>query len=379
MRKLFLLSLFFAAANVQAQQKTFMDKLYDKFVSQQADSSGKPSLLVLPSGSYAPESGLSAGAQAIYSYYAGDHTITRPSMINASATYSTKRMINAKITSDIWSNGNDIHTNTEIRYRRFPLSFFGTGNATREADRDRLIEKKLLLKGYAEKKLAQNFYAGIRAGFENYAYTDEEPGGIFTAQNLDVYRYGKVLYLGVQQTIDSRNNINYTTRGDYFTTSFSYVPDFFKGNNFTGTILLADYRKFIPATESLTISLHAATQNYFSREQMPFYLMPQLGSDMLMRGYFQGRFRDWHYTAVQAEVKYRLIPRFGLVAFGGLGEVYGQTAFALNRLKPNYGAGVRYFYDLEKNISIRLDYGFGEKRPGEKRQRGFYLSLSEAF
>jgi hypothetical protein len=49
------------------------------------------------------------------------------------------------------------------------------------------------------------------------------------------------------------------------------------------------------------------------------------------------------------------------------------------RLIPSYGAGLRYFFSLEHNSSIRFDYAFGEQRPGEKRQSGFYLSISEAF
>lgn len=362
-----------------AQQKTLIERLYDKFLSQQSDTSGKSSLLVLPSGGYAPETGLSAGAQAIYSFYRGDRHSTNPSMITASATYSTKKMVNAKLVADVWSKHNDLHGNAEIRYRKYPLSFFGTGNNTREADLDRLTENKFVFKGFIDKKLAPGFYGGIRAGFENYEYTDQESGGIFTQMLYDQFRTGKVIYAGLQQTIDTRNSINYTTRGNYFNTSISYAPRFFKGNHFSGAILLADYRNFLSATDKITIAFQAISRHFFSHGSMPFYLMPEMGNDEIMRGYFQGRFRDKYYTAAQAEIKYRFTPRFGLVAFGGLGEVYGQRPFAVNGVKPNYGAGLRYFYDLEKNISIRLDYGFGEKRAGEKRQRGFYISLNEAF
>ena len=41
--------------------------------------------------------------------------------------------------------------------------------------------------------------------------------------------------------------------------------------------------------------------------------------------------------------------------------------------------GARYFFDPEKGLSVRLDYGIGEKRANEKRQTGFYISLAEAF
>jgi hypothetical protein len=34
---------------------------------------------------------------------------------------------------------------------------------------------------------------------------------------------------------------------------------------------------------------------------------------------------------------------------------------------------------MEKGLSIRADYGFGEKPAGEKREQGFYIALGEAF
>jgi len=38
-----------------------------------------------------------------------------------------------------------------------------------------------------------------------------------------------------------------------------------------------------------------------------------------------------------------------------------------------------YFFDTAKGLSVRLDYGVGEKKANEKRQSGFYISLAEAF
>jgi hypothetical protein len=56
-----------------------------------------------------------------------------------------------------------------------------------------------------------------------------------------------------------------------------------------------------------------------------------------------------------------------------------HTLFSINSLKPDYGAGIRYFFDTEKGLSIRADYGIGEKVAGEPRQSGFYIGLGQAF
>jgi outer membrane translocation and assembly module TamA len=106
--------------------------------------------------------------------------------------------------------------------------------------------------------------------------------------------------------------------------------------------------------------------------------LPQLGNDALMRGYYTGRYRDRNLIAGQTELRYRLADRLGLVGFVGAGEV-AHNAFSVAALKPNYGGGLRYFFDTEKGLSIRMDYGIGEKVQGEARQEGFYIALGEAF
>ena len=98
-----------------------------------------------------------------------------------------------------------------------------------------------------------------------------------------------------------------------------------------------------------------------------------------MRGYYSGRFRDENLLTSQAELRYRPIPRFGLVAFGGTGKVFAKGDFSNNSFKPSYGLGARFFFDLEKGLALRLDYALGEKPMGEKRISGFYISLGEAF
>lgn len=107
-------------------------------------------------------------------------------------------------------------------------------------------------------------------------------------------------------------------------------------------------------------------------------MTPQLGSDEMMRGYYQGRYRDKNYLAVQSEIRYRVHPRIGMVAFIGAGTVYHDT-INLSNFKLSGGGGLRYFFDLEHNSSVRFDYAIGEKNPGEKRQGGFYIALGQAF
>jgi hypothetical protein len=118
-----------------------------------------------------------------------------------------------------------------------------------------------------------------------------------------------------------------------------------------------------------------------------------MGSAFIMRGYYTGRYRDQNFAAGQLEYRLRfvapdvkpthtfesILSRLGLVFFGGTGSVFSNANFTLSNFKPNYGLGLRYFYDKPSGINIRADYGMGEKPTGEPRVGNFYLFIGEAF
>jgi hypothetical protein len=150
------------------------------------------------------------------------------------------------------------------------------------------------------------------------------------------------------------------------------------GNSgYSGGFLNVELTHFFALSKKFVLGLDVQSQNMMG-SQSPFYLLPTLGSDEMMRGYYNGRFRDRNMLAGQTELRYRMTERLGIVGFIGAGEVFSKN-FDINQLKPNYGGGLRYFFDKQKGLSIRIDYGVGEKRPGESRQSGVYVGLGEAF
>ncbi|MNL28244.1 Surface antigen [compost metagenome] len=189
---------------------------------------------------------------------------------------------------------------------------------------------------------------------------------------------GSVIYAGVSQTYDTRNSNNYTTKGMMAKVSFQYAPDFWGKENFTGSLIKANIRSFWSLSPKFVIGLNGLFHS-IQGKNVPFYLLPQMGNDEMMRGYYTGRYRDRNLLAAQAELRYRYNNRFGAVIFGGGGQVFENGGLQVKNFKPSYGAGGRYFFDPEKGLSVRVDYGIGEKRANEKRQTGFYISLAEAF
>lgn len=352
-------------------------KLIDRFLSNKKDTTRSGSFLPLPVVAYSQETGFEFGLLPMYAFYTDkSDTLTRSSTISALATFTTQKQSSFYIKSDVWAPENRYHYTGEVRYRDFPVNFYGIGSKTLEANREIVDQKLFRIKAEAEKRFGRSF-TGVTLNYENYQFADSQEGGPYPGVAFDADG-GQVLFAGVSQIIDNRNSNTYTTHGFYIKINYSYAPALFGDDNFEGSQTKIDIRHFSSLNNKVVIGINGAYQT-MQGTRAPFYLLPQLGNDMIMRGYYTGRYRDQNLMALQGELRYRFIPRFGATAFLAGGTVYGNRNLSVKNIKPAIGAGLRYFYDIDRGLSIRADYAIGEKRPGEKRQNGFYLSLAEAF
>ncbi|WP_240903215.1 BamA/TamA family outer membrane protein [Sphingobacterium sp. SGG-5] len=334
-------------------------------------------MMILPALGYAQETGVEFGLASTYDFYMDPQNVaSRTSNMTFMATLTSNKQKNIKLNTDIWTNDNDYHIMAEIRYRDWPLYFYGLGNKTHTLDKDYIGQKLVRAKVDVERKISPHLYAGINAHFDHFNLEDIEKGGIFEDPAVLGKEGGHYLALGTSLLFDNRNVTTYTTKGSFLRLKYAYAPDFWKKDHFSGGLLEMDSRYFISPLPKLTFAIQALYKGSFGKH-IPYYIYRELGGDSAMRGYYLGRYRDRNYATIQSEIRFRTLARVGAVAFGGLGSTFSdQYPF---RTLPSYGLGIRYFFSLEHQSTVRLDYAIGEKRPSEKRQSGFYLSLSEAF
>ena len=364
--------------SLSAQILIWDHPLIKKLTSSEKDSTRSPTLLILPVLGYAQETGLEFGLTGIYNFYVDkSDTSIFTSNLNTVVSYTTENQVNLKLESDIWTKGNEYHYIAAVRYKKYPFNYYGIGDQTRADEKVLLTQKFVQLNLEVEKKIVENYYGGINVLFENFNYRDESAEAAFDFNQVYGGSGGKYIAFGISQSYDSRNSNTETTKGLYGRMKYAYAPDFWGEENYTGGIFSLDVRTFFPLHKQVTIGFQGIL-DILTSKNIPFYLTPQLGNDEMMRGYYQGRYRDKNYLAGQSEIRYRVHPRIGLAAFLSAGTVY-DGKIDLSHLKLSGGGGLRYFFDLEHNSSIRFDYAIGEKRQGEKRQGGFYLALGQAF
>lgn len=363
----------------QAQDSTnFIQKIIKKTFSSQGDTTRKGSFFILPALGYAQETGAEFGIAATYNFYLDkNNTYSRTSNITLISTLTTEKQKKININADLWTKGNDYHILLELRARDWPFNFYGLGNDTWKADEDYLDQTLYRFKADIEKRIAPKLYLGVNSSYDNFKFTDVEQGGIFDIDDKILGKSGgQYASFGISMLYDTRNVTTYTKQGFYSRIKYAYAPKLFKQSDFTGSLLEADIRGFYPVHNKVNLAGQVIYRGTYGKN-IPFYSFRDLGGDMTMRGYYLGRYKDKNYLATQAELRYRFHPRFGILGFLGTGTTFSEEH--KGRFVPSYGAGIRYFFSIEHSSSIRFDYAFGEKRNGEQRQSGFYLSLSEAF
>src|SRR6056297_54615 len=122
--------------------------------------------------------------------------------------------------------------------------------------------------------------------------------------------------------------------------------------------------------DSIILATRAATE--YVSGNAPFFRYPAFGAKSDLRGYQAGTYRDRFLFAAQAELRYRFRPRFGVVAFAGLGTVapdFGEWDKSLSAI----GAGFRWVVAAGNNVSVRIDVARG------RDDTEFYLGIGEAF
>lgn len=330
------------------------------------------SLIPLPVIFYQPETGLGFGLTAINYYRAtpGD-TISPPSSIAFVGIYTTKKQLVLAVSTDMFVAEDEWRLSSSASYSKFPTTYWGIGNDTPDSAEEDYTPQALTLKAWPQKKIAEGWYAGVAANVIDRSISEAAEGGLIDSGLAPGVDDEQSIGLGASLIRDSRDNRVYPRRGSYHKLLVDLFADAWFGDNGFGVYTL-DLRRYLPAAGTHVVALQAL--GIATSGEPPFDLYPQLGGEAVLRGYFQGRYRDRSLLALQGEYRLPLFWRLGLVGFVGFGQVAPDIgSFGLDRFWASGGAGLRFLLARREGLNIRADFAFGEG------SSGFYLSIGEAF
>jgi len=256
---------------------------------------------------------------------------------------------------------------------RYPEEFYGLGpDSPWKAE----SYTPLTVKGEVtfSMRLWEKIYGGIAVlqGYHKlYSYEEDGPLAAYVATNR---ASGFFSGLGLEFNRDSRDASLYPRTGALTTLSLICFNSAFL-SDYSFTNLVFDHRQY----HSLSLDSVLAWQfhlNTILTGDPPLPYLPALGSQNLMRGYPQGRYRDKLYVAGQVEWRVPIWWRFGAVVFAGVGTVERSFArYLFDDLKFAAGAGLRITLSKKNNINFRFDFGMSAERPYLK----LYFNLIKAF
>ncbi len=213
-----------------------------------------------------------------------------------------------------------------------------------------------------ERRIYEKLYGGV-----SYIHANV----ITSTENLPFTDSLTLNGVGLDLSLDKRDNPHYPRRGYYSNLKYNTFPEFF-GN------------------ETVSQKIEMETNYYFSTRQRRDVVAARLyggiglgdlafsqqfivnGKDI--RGYTQGAFRGNYLFALQGEYRWNFHRRWGAVGFAGVATVFEAINESDNgKLLPGIGTGIRFKAFQETNFSVGIDVAAG------RDDWGIYFQIGEAF
>jgi outer membrane protein assembly factor BamA len=364
--------------NAGAQvRKPFIPRTLDRIYAIVQGDSAKPYkkyYFAVPIISYKPETrwifGITMGH--IFRTRIGD-SITRPSIIRMNVSYSQENQFSFRPYIDLFTRGNRFNIRAIYTYTDFAEYYWGIGLNTSSSVKELYDFRMQKLNIKAAYRFLPGWYGGIQYSYERMYDVHIPSGGLLETARV----WGSTGYAaagpGFTLYYDDRDHVYSPLNGHmievsgtvYFRTDGIHTPRSFQ--NFT-----LDARKYVQLWKENVL----ASQVYFNLNdgRPPFRMLGTLGSDVFMRGYYNGRYRENHAMAFQAELRKTIWGPIGCVFFAGGGSVSLRPSQLFDQILPNYGVGIRVKAIPRERMNIRADVGFGSKG-----NQAFYVTLNEAF
>ncbi|GHN01334.1 membrane protein [Cytophagales bacterium WSM2-2] len=337
----------------------------------------KRRLFAFPAVIYSPETTLAFGGAGNYYFKLGHDSTTRTSYVQALALYTLRQQTVFAMESAIFFHNEKYLLKTKGSASYFPDRFWGLGNNSGD-NYERYTVGQFYLSPQLLRRTYKKLFLGAAFEIQNvftFDYGKGLPQGtqsIFDQQNVTGRKGSFVSGVGLVAIWDGRDNSFSPGKGFYFSYAVNDFSTVF-GSTYNYTSQSLDIRKYFTLDKCQVLAFQTVLN--LSNGTVPVRSMTNIGSNTIMRGYYEGRYTDRNLFAVQVEDRIHLINRIGMVVFAATGRVGTETGdvFNFSGFKPAIGTGIRYAIDKKEKLNFRFDIGFGQ------RSNGFYFYITEAF
>lgn len=213
--------------------------------------------------------------------------------------------------------------------------------------------------GEALRRIPWQFFIGPRFWTGDSVVTLRPSSGETPVPPPDLGLHTTLRALGVRLMRDTRPNHFYPTTGMFtqFTADFFAKP---LGSKYDFQSYRFTFNKYGSLRKNQVLAYNLFVCG--TGGDPPFYGNCIYGTNNELRGYEAGRYLDRYMIATQLEYRLSLPKRFGLAAFGGVGEVVpgGKEIFRIDNLLPSVGGGPRFQLSTKYHVNLRADFARGK-------------------
>ena len=338
------------------------------------DTSKNFNFLILPALFRTPETGWGYGGTTSATFKTTNRkdTLTRTSSVNAAAIFTERGQNFQFIDANIYFPNEKYILYSYVGHFFFPEFYWGIGPKTKDEWQERYESELFAVSFHLKKQLFERVFMGLMYDYQNVYRINYIENGIFDTTVV----FGKQPYqnsgLGLSLSYDTRNHAFWPTNG-IFVNSLLHRFNPGIGSTYDFSTWSIDIRYYQKAL--LDHILAFQFYNYSTFGDSPMRNLARFGGQDNIRGFYQGRLRDKNMATLIAEYRAPLYWRIGLVAFGGIGNVYSDNnPFVKNEVHYSFGGGIRLTMLKKDKLNVRIDYGYYSKY-----NSGLYFTLGESF
>jgi len=347
----------------QAQSPETSEKSGTEVQSEQGKSSGPRGSFViapLPISSPALGTGIVPVLGYIFPFRKND-TVSPPSVVGVAglATNNGSRGFGAY--ADLYMKEKTYRVSAAYVRGNLNYNLYGIGLVAGNAGLKLPLEQSgQVLRAEALRRVGWDFFLGLRFWNGNsdiVMRTTSDTSGVPEPPDLGLHTALRAL--GLRLNRETTDNRFHPTSG----TLLDFTSDFFSealGSKYTFQAYRFTFNKYGSISENQVLAYNLFVCG--TGGTPPFYANCIYGTNNELRGYTAGRYIDRYMFATQLEYRLSLPKRFGLVGFGGVGEVApgGTQAFRVNNLLPGGGGGVRFQLSKIYRVNVRADFARGK-------------------
>lgn len=317
-----------------------------------------------------PETGIKFGLAGNYFFKPGKDSLTRSSNIYLQIAFTTKQQFILEPIWNVFTPSENFILRGRAGYLNFTDHFWGIGPLTEVSSKVNLSYRRVYFQSKVLRKLKGNWFAGAQIRYSaiyGLRWTNTNTPNVEGSDGYTVWG------IGPNVQADFRDNPFSPQKGWYADLYYARFGSWVGGTH-TFDEIQADLRYYLPLRKPFQVLALQAFGN-FTQGMVPFRELPRLGSAFLMRGYFEGRFRDNNYVATQIEWRQPVYKWIHASAFLALGEVSPNLKLLnLQRLKSTAGMGIRILINKKELVFVRFDVAVNNEGG-----TGIYIRINDAF